>query len=95
LARRLPLDLVANLRRLRPQARGGRIVEEFDMPNTELPTWREYAARLTPEEIEILERCDRNPNHPNGLEGHRRGQIATAYMYVMERRSPWWRRWLT
>jgi len=73
----------------------GRTVKEFDMQNTTLPTWRDYAARLAPDEIEILERCDRNPNHPDGLEGHRRGQIATAQMYIMERRSPWWRRWLT
>ena len=60
--------------------------------NTTLPTWRDYADGLTPQQVAILERGDANPNHPTGtMEGHRLGQIAVAQMYVSER--PWWRRW--
>ena len=69
---------------------------EFDMQHTTPITWRDYADRLAPEEIAILERGDANPNHPGGPEGHRRGHIAVAQMYIAERRSrlPWWRRWM-
>jgi hypothetical protein len=47
------------------------------MPAT---TWRDLADRLTPEQIEHLERCDANPNHHDGPEGHRLGMIAHAQM---------------
>ncbi|GAB7066609.1 hypothetical protein JCM12141A_08980 [Mycolicibacterium hodleri] len=53
-------------------------------------TWRDYANRLTEEEVEILERVDLNPSHPDGAEGHRLGQIASAQIYVARR--SWWRR---
>ncbi|MGV0795650.1 hypothetical protein ABQF26_01695 [Mycolicibacterium elephantis] len=58
-----------------------------------IKTWRDYADRLTADEIAEFERCDANPTHPDGPEGHRLGQIAVARMYIT-RRTPWWRRWL-
>jgi hypothetical protein len=69
----------------------GRTELEFDVQNT-TPTSRDYARMLTREQIEEFERCGLNPTHPDGLDGHRRGQIAVARLYVAQR--PWWRRWL-
>lgn len=44
-------------------------------------TWRYYADQLTPQQVEFLRKCDRNPDHPNGPEGHRLGLIAVAQTY--------------
>jgi hypothetical protein len=41
-------------------------------------TWRDYANLLTPEQIAHCERCDANPIHPNGPEGHRVRMIVTV-----------------
>lgn len=46
-------------------------------------SWRDLADRLTPVQIEALERLDANPAHPNGPEGHRRAMIAHTQTLAM------------
>ncbi|MCV7225857.1 hypothetical protein [Mycolicibacterium komossense] len=43
-------------------------------------TWRDDTSRLTPQQVKFLERCDANPDHPNGPEGHRLGMLVIAEM---------------
>ncbi|MDZ4233483.1 MAG: hypothetical protein U1C73_06920 [Dietzia sp.] len=45
------------------------------------PTWHIFVDHLTPEQIAVMRRCDANPNHPDGPEGHRKGMLVIARMY--------------
>lgn len=55
-------------------------------PPTPQLTWRDLSDQLTPEQIEILERCDTNPPmHRNGPDGHRIGMIVIAEGMAQER----------
>jgi hypothetical protein len=69
---------------------------ESDMMNLTPPTtWRDYAHKLTAEQIAQLERWDADPEPPRSAPAdwsHDRGMIAIAQTYISQ--LPWWRRWL-
>jgi hypothetical protein len=65
------------------------------MTDITLTTWRDYAHKLTPQQIANLERWDANPERPISAPdnwSHHRGMIAIAQTYIGQ--LPWWRRWL-
>jgi hypothetical protein len=64
------------------------------MTNITPTTWRDYANKLTREQIANMEKWDAFPDEPVTAPpgwSHDRGMIAIAQTYISQ--LPWWRRW--
>jgi hypothetical protein len=71
---------------LQDQLSGGLKLPERKETDQVTTSWRDLADRLTPVQIEALERRDANPTHPNGPEGHTRAMTAHAEMLATRNR---------